>query len=129
VEVAVSNSEGVALLRQIFEWLQQRDVDSFLAVLHPDVEAHPSIGGGAELHGRAEVAEWLREFAAVPGDLEARPLDFEEHGGCVLVRGYLRHRAGRVLAESQVYWLYEIRDGQVVRMESHASRRAAFAAC
>lgn len=124
----MSNGEGVALLRQVFDWLKDRDMDSFLAVLHPDIEAHPSIDG-SDLHGRAAVAEWFREFASAEGALEIRPLEFERLGDCVLVRGYLRHQAGRALAESQVYWVCEVRGGQVIRMQSYPSRRSAVAAC
>ena len=43
MEAAVTHSEGVALLRQVFAWLEDRDMDSFLAALHPDVHAHPSL--------------------------------------------------------------------------------------
>jgi ketosteroid isomerase-like protein len=107
----------------------ERDMDSFLALLHADVEAHPSIDGAPRLHGRDEIQTWLEQIAAVDGDIEARPMDFEARGDCVVVRGYLRRREGRALAESQVHWLYEFRDGQVVRMESHPTRQSALAAC
>jgi limonene-1,2-epoxide hydrolase len=119
----------VALARQIFAWVADRDVDAFVAALAPDVTAHPSVGGAPVLRGRDEVASWWRELSSGEGELEVRPLEFEAHGDCVVVRGYLRHRAGRTLAESQVYWVYEIRDDQIVRMESHPTRRAALAAC
>ena len=128
MEAAVSNGEGVALLRQVFDWLKNREMDAFLAVLHPNIDVHPLIGGG-DLHGRAAVAEWFREFADAEGALELRPLEFEQLRDCVLVRGYLRYHAGRALAESQVYWVCEVRDGQLVRLESHPSRRSAVAAC
>jgi ketosteroid isomerase-like protein len=129
VEAAVSNSEGVALVRQAFDWLQHGATDSFLSALHPDIEARPSIGDGRCLHGRAEVAAWLHELTEAKSDLELRPLEFEPVRDCVVVRGYLRHRAGRTLAESQVFWVCEVKDGQVVRIESHASRSSAIAAC
>ena len=128
MEAAVTHSEGVDLLRRVFAWLEERDMGSFLAVLHPDVHAHPSLGSG-DLSGRAAVEQWLREFAGAEGSLEARPFDFEARGNCVLVRGNLRHRAGRALAESQVYWVFEVRGAQIVRMESHSSRAAALRAC
>jgi ketosteroid isomerase-like protein len=127
VEATVSNSEGIALLRHVFDWLNDHDVDAFLGALHPDCEARPSIAGDAVLRGRAEVRAWLDQFA--DGELEVRPLDFEERDGCILVRGYLRRRSGRTLAENEVYWLCEVRDGQVRRIDSHLSRRAALAAC
>jgi ketosteroid isomerase-like protein len=129
VETGISQTDQLALARQVFGWFQQHDTDAFLGALHPNVHARPSISGSPDLHGRGEVALWWNGLAADGADLEARPLDFEERGDCVLVRGYLRHREGRTLAESQVFWLCQFRDGMIVRMESYTSRSAALAAC
>ncbi|HEX6714906.1 MAG TPA: nuclear transport factor 2 family protein [Thermoleophilaceae bacterium] len=126
---ATRSDANLALARQLFDWFTDHDIQSFMSVLAPDVEAHPSIAGAPVLTGREAVAEWWSRVASAGGEVEARPLDFEARGDCVVVRGYLRHRSGRTLAESQVYWLYEIRDGQIVRMESHPTRPAALAAC
>jgi ketosteroid isomerase-like protein len=126
--IGTRSSSNLALARQIFDWFDKGDTDAFLATLHPDVEAHPSIGDGRVLEGREAVSEWMAGFMT-HAEIEARPLDYELQGDCVIVRGYLRHRDGRTLAESQVFWVYQFRDGQIVRMESHQSRSAALAAC
>jgi ketosteroid isomerase-like protein len=129
VAVETRQRDNMALARRLFASFEQHDLDAFLGTLHPDIEAHPSIGGGPELHGRDAVADWLQQFASTGDELEARPLDFETAGDCVIVRGYLRMREGTTLAESQTFWLCEFRDGQIVRMESHASRTTALARC
>jgi ketosteroid isomerase-like protein len=126
---ASSQTDHLALARHVFAWFEQNDVESFLAALHPDVRAHPSIHGGPMLHGRDAIARWWRQVGELGEDVEARPLDYEQRGDCVIVRGYLRYRDGRTLAESQIFWLYEMRDGLIVRLESHPSRSAAIAAC
>ena len=92
------------------------------------VKARPGINGSPELESRAEVLEWWADIERRGAEVEARPLDFELHGDVVIVRGYLRYRDGRTLAENQVFWLYEVHDGQITRMESHPSRKAALAA-
>jgi ketosteroid isomerase-like protein len=120
--------DNLALARQIFDWFSQGDVDACVAALAPDVEARPAIHGAPVLLGREAVAKWWSQVADLDGDLEVRPLNFEAHGDCVIVRGYLRQRSGRALAESQVFWLCEICAGQITRMESHPSRDAALAA-
>ncbi len=97
-------------------------------LLHPDVKARPRIDGSRELEGREAVLEWWAEVERRGAEVEARPLDFELLGDVVIVRGYLRHHDGRTLAENQVFWLYEIHDGLITRMESHPSRKAALAA-
>jgi ketosteroid isomerase-like protein len=129
VGTATRSEDKLALARQVFAWFTDRDVESFASVLAPDVTAHPSIEGAPLLRGRDAVTRWWRELISADREVEARPLEFEAHGDCVVVRGYLRHRSGRTLSESQAFWLYEIRDGQIVRMESHPTRRAALASC
>jgi ketosteroid isomerase-like protein len=128
VATQIRSDHNVALARQIFDWFSQGDVDAFVSALAPDVEARPRIYDAPVLRGREAVAKWWSQLADLDGDLEVRPLSFEAHGDCVIVRGYLRQRSGRALAESQVFWLYEICAGQVTRMESHPSREAALAA-
>ena len=126
---ATRNEGNLALARQILSRFIEHDMESFVSMLHADVEAHPSIDGGPVLHGREAVTSWWAQYASMDGDIEVRPLEFETRGDCVIVRGYLRRREGRTLAESQVHWLYEFRDGLVVRMESHPTRQSALASC
>ena len=126
---AATDNENLTLARQLFEWFKDGQMDPFMQVLHPSVRARMSVGDTRELVGREEVIRWWQELAAADGDVEARPLDFELAENCVIVRGYLWQREGRALAERQAFWLYEIEDGMVTRMESHPTRRAALAAC
>jgi ketosteroid isomerase-like protein len=125
VTVETTQSDNLALARRLFTSFEQHDMDAFLGALHPDVHARLVVAGSPELEGREAVADWLQQFASVGGELEARPLDFEIAGDCVIVRGYLRAREGTTLAESQIFWVCEFRDAQIVRVESHSSRTAA----
>ena len=104
-------------------------MDAFFELIHPDVRSFPSIAGRPTIEGKEAVIAWWSSIAGDATDLEARPLDFEVHDRCVIVRGYLRHREERTLSESQVFWLYEIKDGLVIRMESHPTRDRAIEAC
>jgi ketosteroid isomerase-like protein len=124
-----ADNGNLALARQVFAWFEHRDVEALIAVLHPDVRAHPALDGGPLLEGREAVAEWWRSHLEADRDLELRPLDFEQQGDCVIVRGYIRHREGRTLAESQAFWHFRFRDGAIDRMASHPTRESALAAC
>jgi ketosteroid isomerase-like protein len=126
--IGTRTSDNLALARQVFEWFERGDMDAYLATLHPDVQAHPSVDGAPTLQGKEAVSEWMAGFMA-HAELEVRPLDYEVSGSCVIIRGYLRHRDGRTLSESQLFWVCEFRDGQIIRMESHPTRSAALAAC
>jgi ketosteroid isomerase-like protein len=126
--LATQNAENVALMRQALGWFIERDMDAFLSALDEDIEARPRIKGAPVLRGREAVERWCAKLSAPGDELEVRPLDYEAIGDCVIVRGYIRHRENRTLAESQVYWLYEVREGLITRMESHPTRAAALAA-
>jgi hypothetical protein len=104
-------------------------MDAFMQALHPEVRARPSLLDSPELNGRRAVATWWSDFASLEHEVDVRPLDYEVSGDCVVVRGYLRERTAQGVSESQIYWLYEISDGLVTRVESHPSRQRALAAC
>jgi ketosteroid isomerase-like protein len=127
MEVTTTRSQNLALARQLFDSISRGDPEAMRAMLHPNVHAAPTIGGASSLDGPDAVMDWWRGLTGADTEFEARPLDYEVSGDCVIVRGYLRHRANRVLSERLTYWLYEIRDGLIVRMESHPSREAALA--
>ena len=125
----MSPGENLVLTRQLFGWFNDRDIEALLQALDEEVHARTSVEGGAVLTGRAAVAAWWEDLARRQTDVEARPLEFEPRGSCVVVRGYLRQRTAAGLAESQTFWLYEFRGGKIVRAESHPSRTQALAAC
>lgn len=129
MELAERSSDSIALARELFAWFKDHDMESLFGVLHPDVRAQPSLDGAPVLNGRAAVIEWWQGYSQLGSDLEPRPLDFEVRGSCVIVRGYLRHRDGRMLSERQAFWLFAIADGQITRMESHPTRESALARC
>jgi ketosteroid isomerase-like protein len=121
-------SDTVSVARRLLEAFSKGETHAVEAVLDADVKARPAIDGGPVLEGRGAVMAWWADVTRRGTELEARPLEFELHGEFVVVRGYLRHHDGRTLAENQVFWLYEVRDGLIARMESHPSRSAALEA-
>jgi ketosteroid isomerase-like protein len=126
--LATGPADTVAVARRLFDAYSKGGTDAIVDLLHPDVTARPGIDGLPELDGRTAVLDWWADIQKRGAEIEARPLDFELQGDVVIVRGYRRHRDGRTLAENQVFWLYEIHDGLITRMESHPSRKAALAA-
>lgn len=115
----------MALARKLFAAFRAGGAPALLELLHPHVVSHPSIDGGPILHGRAAVQAWWSAVAERGIEVDARPLDYEVEGDWVVVRGYLRYHDGQTLAENQTFWLFEIRDGLVTRMETRPSRTAA----
>jgi ketosteroid isomerase-like protein len=123
--LAFHAADTLAVARRLFEAFSEGGTEAICDMLAPDVRAHPRMGGAPMLEGRTAVRDWWTKMALSGTEVEARPLDYELHEDVVIVRGYLRHRDGRTIAENQVFWLFEIHGGLIVRMESHQSRPAA----
>ena len=122
-----NTSANLEIARKLLARVIAGDIDGMLEYLHPDVELHSPLPGGAEVRGREAVGDWFRSLTTDASEFEARPFDYEVVGDCVVVRGYLWRRDGSALSERQVFWLYAFRDGLAIRMESHPTRAAALA--
>jgi hypothetical protein len=107
-----------ALLRDLYDAFNRRDVDAVIAALHPDVD-WPNAFEGGRVHGRADVrAYWTRQFAQI--DPRVTPVRFEELGDgrvAVTVHQVVRGLDGGLLADREVTHSYDLRDGRVVRMD------------
>ena len=123
--LATQPMDSLSVARRLFDAFSDGGTEAIADMLAPDVIARPQPAGSPALEGRTAVREYWADMAVRGTEIEARPLEFELHGDTVIVRGYLRRRDGRTLAESQVFWLYEVHEGLVTRMESHASRASA----
>ncbi len=123
--LATQPMDSLSVARRLFDAFSDGGTDAIADMLAPDVIARPQTAGSPVLEGRAAVREYWADLAVRGTEIEVRPLEFELHGDTVIVRGYLRRRDGRTLAESQVFWLYEVHEGLVTRMESHPSRASA----
>ncbi len=107
-----------ALLRDLYDAFNRRDVDAVLAAMHPDVD-WPNAFEGGRVRGREEVrAYWTRQFAQI--DPHVEPVGFEAADGgriAVAVHQIVRALDGSLLADREVTHVYALRDGLVVHME------------
>jgi len=124
----VAQTRGPETVRTAFLAINNDDEDTFLGVLHPDVEWHSRTVGvlGADVwRGRDAVARG--RVAASEGGRHVRTTlqEIRAHGDDVLVLGTVTaetpHR-GRVSLPAA--WIWTVRDGLAVRVESFPSRSA-----
>jgi ketosteroid isomerase-like protein len=129
--MAVSEN-NLEIARRGWDALNQRDLDTVLSLVHPDVEWRPALGpGGMEGNvylGKEAYARWLREeLPEVWEDFRGEDLQFRElSDGRVLLLGFIHSRGRASGAEVRVPFgqLAQFRDGQVVRIDAfpdHAS--------
>ena len=110
-----SNQE---LLEAAYEAFNLRDIDSVLALMHPDVDWPNGMEGG-RVHGRGNVRDyWRRQWNLV--DPRVDPVRFAEEGTgqtVVDVHQVIRDLAGKVLMDQIIQHVYFIQDGLIERMD------------
>jgi ketosteroid isomerase-like protein len=115
--------QNVELVRRMHHAFNQRDTETFLGLLDPDVEWVPMMARleGAVYRGRAEVEGWLVGLDHDWVELRTEPQEFRDLGDVVLILGTWHARArtsGLVLDSEPGAWVARVRGGKVVRQET-----------
>jgi ketosteroid isomerase-like protein len=127
------SQQNVELVRRLHQAFNQRDTETFLGLLDPDVEWVPMMARleGAVYRGRAEVKRWLAGLDHDWVELRTEPREFRDLGDVVLIFGSWHARArtsGLVLDSEPGVWVARVRDGKVVRQETFTDRDQALEA-
>jgi ketosteroid isomerase-like protein len=106
------------LLRRAYEAFNARDIDSALALMHPDVDWPNGMEGGRVL-GRAAVREyWTRQFQVIDSRVEPEGFTTDADGRVAVdVHQVVHDAAGELLSDGHVKHVYTVRDGLIERME------------
>jgi ketosteroid isomerase-like protein len=127
------SEENVELTYRAHEAFNQRDLEGFLAAMHPDTEFTPyevAVQGGTAYRGREGMAKWWEESLEVLPDLRVQLDDVRNLGDKVFLRGSLRgHGAGSGAAIERPLWgLLEFRTDCKFRYWAFASEAEALEA-
>jgi ketosteroid isomerase-like protein len=129
----VNDSPNVELIRTAFERWNAGDRGAPLELIDPDVEIRTAISEafkGEPFRGHEGAREWL---AALDENFETWNLvadEFLERGETIVVLGHIRAR-GRgsgVELDQDVGWVFQIRDGKMLRLHTFLDREEALAA-
>ena len=106
------------LLAAAYQAFNARDIESVLALMHPDVD-WPNGWEGGRLSGQNSVREyWLRQWAQIDPRVDpVRIADDPDGRTVVQVRQTVRDLAGNLLADQTVQHVYTIQDGFIRRMD------------
>ena len=100
--------------------------------IHPDVELVTRFASarGEPYRGYAGVAEWIRDIDENFEDWRLEVDDWHDEGGRVAAVGrvHLKGRGSGVAFPQQMGWLFDFRDGLIVRMETFPDSKQALAA-
>jgi ketosteroid isomerase-like protein len=125
--------QNIDVMRRFHEAFNARDVDRFLALMHPDVEVVPITGRmeGTVYRGHAALAAWLAGFDEDWEVFVTVPVEFRDFGDCVMSLGTWEARArasGIDLNGQPGAWVAWMRDGKITRQETFTDRAQALEA-
>jgi len=111
-------SNEIEMLRHIYAAFNRRDIDTVLAVMHPDVD-WPNGWEGGRVYGRAAVRDyWTRQFQAVSANVEPQGFRTEEDGRIVVtVHQVVHDLTGKLLSDSLIEHVYTLENGLIQKMD------------
>src|SRR5687767_5376026 len=116
------SQENVETIRGLFRGVEERDLEAYLAVGHPEavIREPGSLPYGGEYRGvdglRRHAAGWMRTWAALqPGDERKLDATFIDAGDHVIARWRLRALAldGDVTLDMPMVGVYALHDGKL----------------
>jgi ketosteroid isomerase-like protein len=132
------SEQQVALIERLYEAFNRRDPEAIEESCDERMEFYPvvtaeAIGRDAPYVGPAGLHDYLADAEKVWEELLITPSQIEQRGERLLVRGRVYARSRDLgIRDMPVAWIWEVRDGVVVRGEvfpdlEHASERFALA--
>lgn len=120
--------DAASIIRELIDAFNRREPDRMAELLSEDCEWH-SLAGKRLYTGRDGIREYVQDNFGDAASVSLAEYTLREAGDQMLVSGALNEvqRSGAI-AQRQVHWLIEVRDGQVVRAESFVRREDAEAA-
>ncbi|MBX5440583.1 MAG: nuclear transport factor 2 family protein [Solirubrobacteraceae bacterium] len=123
----------MATVKAVYDAFARGDVEQALAHVSPQVELRPEgtshATGRSVYRGRQGVREYFEDAARVwQGTLRLEPLDYRAVAGSVVVFGRVRARRDGRPFETEVVWVWKVRDGLLVSGQVFSTRGAAIAA-
>jgi ketosteroid isomerase-like protein len=111
--------EPEPVLRSAYQAFNDRDIETALELMHPDVD-WPNAWEGGRVRGRAAVREyWARQFAAISSDVQPERFTSEPDGSVTVdVHQVVRDaRTHELLSDSHVRHRYRLETGLILRMD------------
>jgi ketosteroid isomerase-like protein len=103
-------------------------MDAVYEIVDPDVEWEPYGGGGVVYSGHDGLRRYMDEQRARGEETEARLYSAFAKGDFVVARGEVRIRGEHGIVTMQPGWLYEFREGRLIRFRGFSTQEAALRA-
>jgi hypothetical protein len=115
-DVVIVSEQDV--LTKVYAEFNARNIDSILAVMHPEVK-WPNGWEGGWVYGHDAVREyWTRQWQALDPRVDPVSFDTDERGRTIVnVHAVVRDLSGRIVSDGTVQHIYSIEDGLIREME------------
>jgi ketosteroid isomerase-like protein len=127
----VTESEAFALARKSWEYVDGRDLEGFLAIVHEDIEFVSLVAEaeGGTFKGHEGVREWWEQVGESLGTLRYEPQEMTDLGdGGVLTRLVVRGTFGGVQVPQTMWHIVQTRGGKAEWWGSFRTKDEALAA-
>ena len=125
----MSHDQTEANLELVLDWmgaLRRSDIDSLADRFHPDV-VWVDVAGSTACRGREQVLAWLRASPGQPHQVDALELVADEEHAVLGVHDRSREDLSGVELHGQLFTVFTVDEGQIVRLRDFAQRAEALA--
>lgn len=107
-------SEHQQFLQNLYDAFNEREIETIISQMHPDVKWANGVEGGF-VYGRDAVREyWTNQFEEIQPELETVKFETDEKNrDVVTVHQIIKDLQGNVLADATVHQIFTIEDGLI----------------
>jgi ketosteroid isomerase-like protein len=121
-------ADNVELVRRLWSAFEQGGMDAVYEIADPDVEWEPFGGGGVVYNGHEGLRSYMEERQSRGEETDARLYSAFAKGDYVVARGEVRIQGEHGTVTMQPGWLYEFREGRLIRFRGFPTQEAALRA-
>jgi ketosteroid isomerase-like protein len=121
-------TDNVDLVRRLWAAFERGGIEAVIEIADPDVEWQPYAGGGVVYRGHDGLRSYWEERRRRNEETDARLYSAFAKGDAVVARGELRIKGDQGIVTMQPGWLYEFREGKLVRFRGFPTQEAALRA-
>jgi ketosteroid isomerase-like protein len=120
--------DNVELVRQLWAAFERGGIDAVLEITDPDVEWEPYGGGGTVYRGHEGLRSYMRQRRERGEEADGRLYSAFAKGDFVVARGEIRIKGEHGIVTMQPGWLYEFKDGKLIRFRGFPTQEVALRA-
>ena len=112
------NPEAERFVRDVWAAFERDGIEGVLPLAAADAEWRPHSAHNRVFRSTAEYRRELEQLTQAGERVEALGTGVWSHADVVVVRGRMRIRRGGVMEDTRMYWLFEVRGGELTRVAS-----------